>query len=1445
MDTLSAFIPLDRRHSMAGGEDLPDRTVGAALFADISGFTPLTEALARELGPQRGAEELTNLLNRIYDALIAEVDRFGGSVVMFSGDAITCWFDQDERPFASDATLSQPDGLADAQPQSRDAKRQQAAALRATACALGMQAAIAPLSTIVTASGTTIALIIKVAVTCGPARRFLVGDPRIQRIDVLAGRTLDQLAAAESLAAPGEIVLDVSCADQLGDWINVIGRRASEKTDTQIVVVGGLTRSVNPTPWPQISANAIDSDESRQWLLPAIIARLQQSTSPFFADLRPALALFLSFSGIDYDNDDDASILLDAYVRRVQAVLAHYDSFLLQLTMGDKGSYLYAAVGAPVAHDDDAMRAIAAALDLQSVPPQLSFITNVRIGIAQGQMYAGTYGSAIQRTYGVLGDKTNLAARLMSMAENGTIWCDEATYQHAKRYWTFDELPARRVKGKSELIRVYRPTGHPVPSSYQNLLEVQSGQTEAARKMVGRAAEIARLKQAVASVRAGTGHVLQIEGEAGIGKSRLVAELIQQAQAVDLRLLLGAGQSIEQQTPYRAWRDVFSAYFDLNPLSHLAEQQAQVQRMVQDIAPKLLPRLPLLNDLLNLKFPETPLTAALDPMLRQESLVGLLTNLLRLSAHQRPLLIVIEDAHWLDSLSWSLVLQIARSLIAAGEPVLLVVTHRPFEEQLVGAQHAATLRGLAFSEVLTLGVLSSEDTLNVVATYLGIPIEGLFGPIETLMRRAGGNPFFAEELISTLRDRNLISITYGSHGTAEYRVVEDLQRIRAILPDTLQGLILARIDRLPHDRQLTVKIAAVIGHSFAYSPLYATLAAYTGVVTLTLQEQLKELARRNLTSLEALEPELTYVFRHIITQEVAYETLLFAQRQQIHRIIAEWYEQTYGGSATNVPSEQADDQPLSPVDRLAPYLTLLVHHYHQAGDQSRERHYAQLAGEQAAAQSASVEAAMYLSRALELTPEHDSATRYALLRTREQVYDFQGTRTAQLHDLEKLTSLAEDLDDTARRAYVMLRRSMYATATSDYPMATTLGQQAVELAQAAGVVAVEATASVQWGRALLDQANYEAARTQLSRALMLAQQLGLSNVAADCLVKRGLAAYFQGDYARAQDDYANALQLAHQIGDRPVEAKAMVGIGQVAGSQGKYDLAREQYQEALAIFRTVGDRRRESWAHSTLGDLAISLSDYKAAQQSYEETLSIAHAIGDRFAESHALNSLGLIIQNQGDFVEATRVYSQAIQIGQSIGNKWVESGALANLGLLLHHQGDAEASLERSRASLQIALDINYQRNQSFAWTVQGHALLTLNRLAEAAAAYTQALNTWRELGENNLVPDALAGLARVALAQGDLALAQTHVEAILAHLETGIVDGAGEPFLVYLTCYLVLNANRDPLAQNVLATSYALLQERAAKFGDPTIQHSFLTNIPAHRKLSRRAQEQLAADA
>ena len=308
---MHTYLPQDRLRALAAGQSLPDRTQGAALFADISGFTPLAERLTQALGARCGAEELSDHLNRTYDALIGALEQYGGSVIGFAGDAITCWFD--------DSSQAAGDGPG-------------AAPLRALAAAAAMQAAMQAFPD----------LALKIAVASGPARRLVVGDPQIQLLDTLAGATLARMAAGERLARQGEILADsatvagatlAGAAFSLGEW------RMDPATQARFAVIQSARQIITPH-IPQAKQADLSPETLRPWLLPAVYEREQAGMGAFLTELRSAVALFLRFAGIDYDGDQAAGEKLDEFVRRVKAVVARNGGTLLDLVIGDKGSYL-------------------------------------------------------------------------------------------------------------------------------------------------------------------------------------------------------------------------------------------------------------------------------------------------------------------------------------------------------------------------------------------------------------------------------------------------------------------------------------------------------------------------------------------------------------------------------------------------------------------------------------------------------------------------------------------------------------------------------------------------------------------------------------------------------------------------------------------------------------------------------------------------------------------------------------------------------------------------------------------------------------------------------------------------------------------------------------------------------------------------------------------------
>ena len=479
-------------------------------------------------------------MNCVYDAIISELHLYGGSAISFGGDAITCWFDGD-------------DGL------------------RATAAGLAMQRAMQPFA--------ALSLALKVAIAVGPARRFVVGEPEHQLLDALAGATIDTLTCVEKHAETGEVLLDGATATALGDTLAIRAWREDSETGEAYAAVDGLTFPVSPLPWLPLAEKNVVNDLVRPWLIPAIYERLRDGQGEFLAELRPVVTLFLRFTGIDYDAEAGACAKLDAFIRQVQKILASHDGTLLQVMFGDKGSYLYAAFGAPVAHEDDAYRAAMAALKLNQLARTAEHMKSIQIGIAQGIARTGAYGGKMRRTYGVLGDTVNLSARLMQAAAPAQILASLEVYQALANEFIWETLPAIRVKGKDEAVAVY------------GLLATKSQQpqrenvTQNELPMVGRERELAQITERLDLAAQGRGQIVGVTAEPGMGKSRLIAEVMRWADGQGWLRYEGECSSSGTNASYQVWHSIWRQFYELDPSLPTSAQfkrlQAQLAQSIQ------------------------------------------------------------------------------------------------------------------------------------------------------------------------------------------------------------------------------------------------------------------------------------------------------------------------------------------------------------------------------------------------------------------------------------------------------------------------------------------------------------------------------------------------------------------------------------------------------------------------------------------------------------------------------------------------------------------------------------------------------------------------------------------------------------------------------------------------------------------------------------------------
>ena len=469
-------------------------------------------------------------------------------------------------------------------------------------------------------------------------------------------------------------------------------------------------------------------------------------------------------------------------------------------------------------------------------------------------------------------------------------------------------------------------------------------------------------------------------------------------------------------------------------------------------------------------------------------------------------------------------------------------------------------------------------------------------------------------------------------------------------------------------------------------------------------------------------------------------------------------------------------------------------HYEEGQAPLMAARFYRMAGEQAAAGHDYDQARQHLTRALELTPDAQRSTRYALLLAREDIDRIQGNSEARSEDLAGLETLANYLDDNRYRAEIALRQARFNADTGDYRNAITIVQLALALAQLTQSDRLQATGYLIWGKTLLRSGDYPAAWVYLMKAQEIAEAANLLQVEADSLKALGILFEDKAEYLRATDFYQQAMIRYHQLEDLHGEGDILNNLGNVSRAYGRFTEAHTYWEQA---------------------------------QKRY-------HRLGNRTGQAMVLTNLGVMFMDLGQYDQAVTYHQEVRQICQQTNIPFGEGMALINLSLVQHYQGHNQQALDLSRQAITHAQAMANRRLHGYALTTNGHALTALAQLDEAKEVYWQSIALWSEMGIPSQAMEAQAGLARVALQQADPAQALNPVNEILDYLQKGnTLDGTESPFRIQLTCYQVLKANQDSRADKFLKSAQNQLLERAEGIIDPDQRQSFLEQVAAHQAL------------
>jgi class 3 adenylate cyclase/tetratricopeptide (TPR) repeat protein len=1210
IEELASYVPWLILRRMVGDSGFTltpsaDRFPAAVLLADISGFTALTEHLT--LNNPAGAEDLTRILDLYFGHLIEVINAHGGDVVKFAGDGVVAlWY--------SDDPLS-------------------VLALRAVQCGLAVQMMMAPSAWSVLDDRMVhppSPLKVRVGVSAGEIGALHVGGMYGRWELLVTGEALRRAGRAETQAQPGDVAIDARA------WCLVSEACVGTLIGPEVWRLDALADTV---PMRAVVAPVLQPAMAlplRAYVPKAILASLDAGQSAWMTEQRRVTVLFINLTNLADDIGlRDAQLLM----RTVQSMLYRYEGSLTRLGFDAKGPTLVAAMGLPpLSHEDDPRRGVRAALAIEAALHELG--VDCAIGVTTGRVLCGAVGSRTRREYTMMGSVVNRAARLMQtaavVADSPRIMCDDLTWQATHRSVAFVVLEPLQLKGFAAPVRVYRPIGDPSAVS-----PVLSGDRPQTVELLGRERERAAVTALLSAGRERREpSVLVIEGEPGIGKSQLVDYLCLEAQRSGIRVLRGSAGPVAPM-PYDAWRLIVADLIDTGlSLSDV---------LAEDLATLLQP-LPVGegSDLIEGARPSGQIRV--DTMRER---------LIRLMAHavaEESLVLVFENAQWLDASSWALV----QTLCDQALPVLIVLAVRTMAAPPQTYQRLIYRSGTTY---LRLNGLDPEALHTLLASRAGTA--RIDEPVLALiLTRTSGNPFFSLELLDALRAGDLVVCDSAACRVAPgvSDLADALQQIN--ISETVQGLVTSRIDRLAAEHQLTLKVASVIGLQFTLAELCA-IHPFAGHVE-QFVEHLFVLQQAGLVLVEAFEPELIYGFKHAIAREVAYNLMSFSQRRQLHQRLAERLEQY------QAPSGYA---------RLA-------HHWYEAGDHGRSLCYLALAGEQALQSGAVGEAIELLQRVLQLADESEPSVSDGMIRARwdrllGEAYHGMGRLPESRAVLERAVARLEGAigREPGRLILLVLGSAGRQVVRRVWPLAdpvcTDSRQQAHWLEAARAFM-------------LLGHLAYYDSRpiemlALILRGLNLAEQCEPSPVLIDAYATVAVASCAWRPLARLYLYLARTRLVGRD--DVPVQAWIAEAHALVALAHTDWRRARAALTLATSIADHVGDRRRQGECQALAMFLAAQQGDLHQALALSRVLADLASRLGDVQMHTWALTGQAEYLLELGATEQAWQRLGEAeALLAENVGGAHAEEiGIYGLMSLVALERGEPQLAYRLAEASLDL----------------------------------------------------------------------------------------------------------------------------------------------------------------
>jgi class 3 adenylate cyclase/tetratricopeptide (TPR) repeat protein len=1178
---------------------------GSIVFVDISGFTKMSERLARQ--GKAGAEEVTDVLGPVFARLLAVAYGNGGGLIKFGGDALLLLFTGTDH------------------------------AGHAARSAYGMRRELREIGTIATSAGA-VTLRMSVGVNSGVFQIFLVGDSH--RELVITGPAASETVTMESTASAGEILISPSTAAALpADAVGAakgpgfLLRRSPSGLGAQVAALDdGLT------------------DGDLAGYVPAAIRAhvMAGGDDPVH---RPVTIAFVHFDGIDemLARDGSAAVAerLDTLVSAAQEAADAHGVTFLGTDIDKDGGKIILAAGTPQALGDDEERMLLTLRSIIVAEPPIP----VRIGVNRGPIFAGDIGPSYRRTYTVMGDAVNLAARLMARAQPNQILSTAPVLDASPVEFATEALEPFLVKGKRLPVQAYAVGAI-----------AGARQLDDELPLVGRDGEIETLVTAVDEAWLGRGSSIEIVGEPGIGKTRLMTEARRIGGA--LPQLTASCELYTAATPYLVVGELLRQAIGCQPGESADRRALRLRESVAKRAPELAPWLPLLGLPLDVVLPQTPEVDDLEDEFRRPRLAAVTAELLRTLVS--PALISIEDVHWMDKASAEVMPRLTEEAASAGW--VICVSRRDDQTGWVPGEGVVSLQPARLSVEHAQQLIGSATTDQPLLPHARA----------ALAERSGGNPLFLRELLRAS----------GGGGMDE-------------LPDSIETMVMAEIDRLPPSDRRVLRLASVLGMSFGDDLIADVLGPQTpidGSVWRRLSEFITESNGQRR-------------FRHALVRDAAYEGLPFRRRRELHALAGEALER-----AGDV-EEQSN---------------LLAMHYLRAQRYGPAWHYGRMAAERARLRFANVEAAALFSDAIEAAGRAGDVPVFELADALETLGDLEERIGRYDHAMEAFRRAQRLVGgDPVREASLLLLKAWVREREGRFSQALvwiSRGMRAInglhdERADRirARLLAARASMRQQQGR-------YREAVRLCHEAIQGAEAAGEPAMVAQAHLMLGWA-HTELGLSGGEEHTRQALAIFEEVGDLGKQALALNHLGAMAYYDGRWDEAGTLWQRAESTRLRTGDAVNAAWSTNNIGEILSDQGHLESATERFREAMDVWRAARFENGMPLVIGNLGRAAAREGRTDEALKLLSEARDMAEANNARFLVVETEARIAEAHLFAGDPDAALRSadhvlSRPASETVLQRPLVRR------VMAYALMQQRRSEQAGGLIELSMDEARQAG-------------------------------------------------------------------------------------------------------------------